>query len=73
MSNITDSKKVMEQLMVLGVGNGDLIVPFSRELDQTFKGKAPYVIKASSLKINHYIQMLTYKSPKILYIKSKIK
>jgi len=46
----TDSSEIIEKVMVLGVGNGDLVIPFSRHFDHTLKGKAPYVIKASALR-----------------------
>ena len=36
--------------MVLGIGNGDLIVPFSRNWDSSLKGSVPYVIKSDVLR-----------------------
>ncbi len=41
---------VLEKVMVLGVGTGDLIVPFSRNLDSALKDNVPYVIKRGVLK-----------------------
>ena len=46
----TDSLDEKEKVMVLGVGNGDLIIPFSRFLDSSLKGSVPYVIKSDVLK-----------------------
>lgn len=45
----TNSSDTLEKVMVLGVGNGDLIIPFSRDLDKSLKGSVPYVIKSDSL------------------------
>ena len=45
----TDSFDTLERVMVLGVGNGDLILPFSRSLDSVFLGHVPYVIKKEEL------------------------
>lgn len=45
----TSSSDTLEKVMVLGVSSGDLIIPFSRELDKSLKGSVPYVIKTESL------------------------
>lgn len=45
----TDSFDSLEKVMVLGISNGDLILPFSRDLDESLKGKVPYVIKKDIL------------------------
>jgi hypothetical protein len=46
----TDSLDKKEKVMVLGIGNGDLIVPFSRNWDSSLKGSVPYVIKSDVLR-----------------------
>ncbi len=46
----TDSLDEKEKVMVLGVGNGDLVVPFSRFWDSSLKGSVPYVIKSEVLR-----------------------
>ena len=46
----TTSIDTLEKVMVLGVGTGDLVVPFSRSLDSALTGKVPYVIKKGILK-----------------------
>lgn len=45
----TKSIDTMEKVMVLGISNGDLLLPFSRDLDKSLKGSVPYVIKSDSL------------------------
>lgn len=45
----TDSFDTLEKVMALGVSSGDLVLPFSRDLDQALKGSVPYVIKTKSL------------------------
>lgn len=45
----TNSFESLEKMMVLGVSNGDLVLPFPREFDQSLKGKVPYVIKSDVL------------------------
>lgn len=45
----TDSFDTLEKVMALGVSTGDLILPFSRDLDRALKGSVPYVIKTKSL------------------------
>ena len=45
----TNSIDTLEKVMVLGVSNGDLIIPFSRDLDKSLKGSVPYVIKTETL------------------------
>lgn len=46
----TDSEETLERVMVLGVSNGDLVLPFSRSLDSSLMGKVPYVIKKEVLR-----------------------
>lgn len=46
----TTSIDTLEKVMVLGLGTGDLVVPFSRSLDSALTGKVPYVIKKGFLK-----------------------
>lgn len=45
----TNSEDTLERVMVLGLGNGDLVLPFSRSLDSSLMGKVPYVIKKEVL------------------------
>lgn len=45
----TNDVDVLERLMVLGVSNGDLVLPFSRDLDKCLIGNVPYVIKKEAL------------------------
>lgn len=45
----TKSLDTLEKIMVLGVSNGDLVLPFSRDLDKSLKNSVPYVIKRDSL------------------------
>ena len=45
----TDSSDTLEKIMALGVSNGDIVLPFSREFDKALKGSVPYVIKTKSL------------------------
>lgn len=45
----TDSDDIIEKIMVLGIGNGDLILPFSRQFDNNLKDCVPYVIKKEVL------------------------
>lgn len=45
----TDSRDTLEKVMALGVSSGDLVLPFSRNLDKALKGSVPYVIKTKSL------------------------
>lgn len=46
----TDSLEELEKVMVLGVGNGDLVIPFSRLWDSSLKGSVPYVIKSEVIR-----------------------
>ena len=48
----TNSMDTLEKVMVLGIGSGDLIIPFPREFDNFLKGSAPYVIKRSTFTEN---------------------
>lgn len=45
----TKSLDAMEKVMALGVSSGELLLPFSRELDKSLKGSVPYVIKSETL------------------------